>query len=220
MEKPDRMSDRCLACGVRVKATDSYCRRCGARAPQAPLPAADQTTLSLSAYLRQQGAASEDDEEVELWQGTFSWKGMIREGCLAAILSVVLFALRRPAGDPQLNTLIVLAVLAIWSMLLGLLIYRKLDMHYTITNHRLLHRHGILHRRSDRIEVIDIDDLRCEQNLLEQLLGVGRIVVHASDTSHDELALRGIDRVADVLEILEKVRRRERLQHGLHVEAL
>lgn len=212
---------RCLACGVRVKPTDAYCRRCGARAPTSAPPAEPMGTVSLAAHLP--GTAADDaEQEVELWSGTFSSKGMIREALVAALVTVVLWGLRSSVvtAESPAAALIGPAILAIWLLLAGLLVYRKLDAGYTITDQRLLHRHGILYRRTHRIEVIDIDDLRYEQGILEQLLGVGRIIVNSSDATHDELVMRGIDRVGEVFDTLEQARRRERLQHGLHVEAV
>jgi membrane protein YdbS with pleckstrin-like domain len=228
------MELRCNACGVRVKPHDVYCRRCGARnaaadelEANAELAAEDlakqQTTLSMTEHVRSGivGPARRlDEDEVVLWHGTFCWKAMIREGLVAIALTAILLAIRGRVSDPQIAATIIPAIAAVWLLVAALLVYRKLDAGYTITNQRLIHKHGILYRRTHRIEAIDIDDLRYEQGILEQLIGVGRINIYSSDATHGDLVMYGIAHVGSVFDILEKARRRERLQHGLHVESI
>jgi len=99
-----------------------------------------------------------------------------------------------------------------------LLIYRKLDVSYRLSNHRLMHETGILYRRNHRIEVIDIDDLSFEQGIVERLVNVGRIRVATSDISDRDLLMVGIDQPREVYERIERARRKERMRYGLHVE--
>ena len=216
------MTLRCAACGVRVKPDDAYCRRCGARndAQVEDADSGDRSTLSITDHLREAARSNIDDEETLLWRGSFCSKAMFREAALAAVLTVILWSVRSQIVDPQVVGLVIPAIAALWLLVAGLLVYRKLDANYTVTNQRLLHRHGILYRSTHRIETIDIDDLRFEQGIFEQMLGIGRIVVCSSDATHDDLVMYGIDHVERVFDMLEKARRRERLQHGLHVEAI
>ena len=206
---------RCAACGVLLHDNDAYCRRCGSRVPanSASDPAA--------------GAASplrgpqhlQDDPEVVLWEGNYSVKALYREAILAVLLTIVVPIGCLAAGGlgPRLALPV---VLLIWLLLGGLVVYRKLNVFYRITNQRLIHENGIFYRRINRIEVIDIDDLRCEQGLIERLLGIGRVVVGSSDRSHDWLVMAGIDRVRVVSEILDNARRLERRKHGLYIESV
>ncbi len=217
---------RCVACGVRIKPDDEYCRRCGARSPDSEKvsdsPPTGNPTLSMMDHVRDAAwaAGRSDDEEVELWQGNFSTKAMFREVALVFVLTVGFLALRSTLADPRIAGLVFPAILGLWFLLLALLAYRKLDASYIVTNQRLLHQHGILYRRTHRIEVIDIDDLRYEQGIFERMLGVGRIMIDSSDASHHDLIMYGIDNVDEVFHTLESARRKERLQHGLHVEAI
>ncbi len=160
-----------------------------------------------------------DPPEEVLWEDTFSWKAMYREMIGGIFLSVAVpMVLAATAPDLQRWTLPAIAL--VWAAIGLLLLYRKLDVWYTLTNQRLLHHKGILNRRVNRVEAIDIDDLYFEQGLIERLIGVGRITIRSSDASHPRLMLNGIDRVRDVYETIERARRTERMRHGLHVEAV
>jgi membrane protein YdbS with pleckstrin-like domain len=213
---------RCPACGVVVHDADDFCRRCGARILNKPgVDRADDPGVDAGrTRFSRPGGSHEDETEEILWEGTYSVIAMFRELLTAMALSIAMPIVTTASNDPSLQRWIVPAIALVWILFLSLVIYRKLDVWYRMTNQRLFHEDGILYRRINRIEIIDIDDLRCEQGLVERLLGVGRIVVRSSDDSHPVLIMRGLKRVRFVFELLDRSRRRERMRHGLHVEAL
>jgi hypothetical protein len=77
-----------------------------------------------------------------------------------------------------------------------------------------------LWRVTNRVEVIDIDDITFAQGPLERLLGVGTLQLTSSDRTHPELSLPGIDAVQQVASTFDDARRRERRKRGLHIEAV
>jgi hypothetical protein len=87
-----------------------------------------------------------------------------------------------------------------------------------LTNQRFIHESGILRRVSDRIEVLDMDDITFEQGIIERLVGVGTIRVMSSDRTHPELQMYGIDNVREVSGLFDDTRRAERRRRGLHIE--
>ncbi|HUG69216.1 MAG TPA: PH domain-containing protein [Pirellulaceae bacterium] len=151
------------------------------------------------------------DEERSLWAGGYSAKAMYGTwilGVLVAIgLAVGMFALP-PVGFGIPVLLILLGMV---------LAYKKLSVHYELTTQRFIHKSGILKRVSDRIEVIDIDDVTYEQGLVQRMLGVGTIRIASSDRTHPELVLSGIDGVQQVADTIDDVRRKERHKRGLHI---
>ena len=166
------------------------------------------------------GRQSRDEPEQTLWEGTYAVKAMFREFAVALALSAAVWVVTGAAEDAPIRAWTWPGIGVVAGLFVTLVIYRKLDVWYRITNQRLFHEDGILFRRLNRIEIIDIDDLRCEQGLIERLLGVGRIIVSSSDDSHPLLVMQGINRVRHVYEIIDRARRRERMRHGLHVEAV
>ncbi len=162
-----------------------------------------------------------DDEEIELWSGTFSAKGMVSYWLWAALATVLV-----PIGsaffvaEPSVWPIVLGALLLMWLILGGILVFQKLDVHYELTNQRLVHKVGILRRITNRIEVIDIDDVTFEQGLIERVLGVGSIAIFSSDRTDPSIVMSGIDEVFQVAELIDEARRTERVRRGIHIEAV
>ena len=98
--------------------------------------------------------------------------------------------------------------------------YRKLTVSYKLTTQRFIHESGLLKRVTDRIEVIDIDDVSLEQRVVERIMGVGSIKITSSDRSHPELHMHGIENVKEVALLIDDTRRAERRRRGLHIESI
>jgi len=165
-----------------------------------------------SAEARQ--ADNDNDEEQDLWSGGYSGKAMYGTWILGGIVTIGLIA------GMFAFPLVGLAIPVLWVFLSGMLAYKKLSVHYELTTQRFIHKSGILKRVSDRIEVIDIDDVTYEQGIVQRMLGVGTIRIASSDRTHPELVLSGIDGVASVADMIDDIRRKERRKRGLHIESI
>ncbi len=176
-----------------------------------------------STIKRLQSAALSDLEAAEmieqtLWQGTFSTKALYGEWCMLAVVLVIPVAVSAYFGWLG-------ATWWIWGGLfaLGFLyellksIYYKWSRMYRLTTQRFIHESGLVFRKTDRIEVIDIDDVTFVQNPFERMLGVGSITIHSSDRTTPTLTVRGIDQVSLVTNQMDAVRRKERLRRGVHI---
>jgi uncharacterized membrane protein YdbT with pleckstrin-like domain len=164
----------------------------------------------------------DDEEEKPLWEGRYSSKAMIGNWILAALITLALLV-GLMMWDFRNGTLwlIWLCVTALmWVGLWGFLKQRQWGCKYQLTTQRFIHETGILRRVTDRIEVIDIDDVSFEQGLVERFVGVGSITITSSDRSHPELVLHGIENVKDIAGTIDDVRRKERRRRGLHIEAI
>ncbi|HIA20267.1 MAG TPA: PH domain-containing protein, partial [Planctomycetaceae bacterium] len=115
---------------------------------------------------------------------------------------------------------VLLAIAVMWAYLGLMLLYRKMNVHYRLTTQRFIHRVGILTQVSDRIEVIDIDDVTFHQGFIERMVDVGSIKIESSDKSHPELWLLGIENVKIVANQIDDLRRQERHRRGLHIESI
>ena len=210
----------CQQCGVEAPDSSGFCPKCGARLGE---QAAEDVTPGVArmkelAASRQGGETPEED----LWTGSFSPKAMIGTWILMAIITVaaiVLGVLFLPAA-PLAWPVLIGGVLLMWLGGAAYLGYRRMSVHYRLTNHRFFHERGILKRSTDRIEVIDMDDITCEQGIVERMLGVGTVRITSSDRSHPELKLPGIDDVKQIAERMDNLRRAERMRRGLHIESI
>ena len=165
-----------------------------------------------SAEARQ--ADNAQDEEQDLWSGGYSAKAMYGTWILGGLVTIGLVA--GMFAFPPVG----LAIPALWILLAATLAYKKMSVNYQLTTQRFIHKKGILVRVTDRIEVIDIDDVTYQQGIVQRMLGVGTIRISSSDRTHPELVLSGIDGVAEVADTIDDVRRKERRKRGLHIESI
>jgi membrane protein YdbS with pleckstrin-like domain len=162
----------------------------------------------------------DDESERDLWRGHYSAKAMYGSFVLAALVSVALLVAAIVLGWLGLWFVWGGVIVVMWVAVLAVLLYKQLSRRYLLTTQRFIHESGILKRVTDRIEVIDIDDVTFQQGLVERMFGVGSIKIISSDRSHPELWLVGIDNVKEIADTIDDVRRKERRRRGLHIEAI
>lgn len=231
---------RCPVCQAEIQSEMTNCPSCGKRldsdepndagtaAPAADPPAAASpappAATSPGQRIREAIAgdgSDSSDVESELWEGGYSAKAMFGTWISTAAATIVALIVGAIYARSGLTWGIMLAVMAlVWAVEGLLLLYRRLNVHYRLTTQRLLHERGILSRSTDRIEVIDMDDITTQQGFVERLLGVGTIKVLSSDKTDPEFYLVGIENVHDVYDKLDRARRTERTRRGLHIEAI
>jgi len=163
----------------------------------------------------------ENDVEEELWEGGYSSKAMIGAWAVSGLITIALLAIwsiwvRTTWAWIAMGVAIVL----LWAFQAARLLYRQWNIRYRLTSQRFVHQTGILRRVTDRIELIDVDDITFEQGLLERFVGVGTIRVSSSDRTHPEFVMPGIENVGDVAGLIDDARRTERRRRGLHIESI
>ena len=163
---------------------------------------------------------SPDDAEHDLWKGGFSPKAMLGYWLLAGLVTVVAIVVGIFAINPVVWIIGIAVAFSLWVAFALYLLYQRLGVEYHLTTQRLFHRQGILSRVTNRIEVIDIDDVQFTQSFVERFLGVGTIRILSTDISDPKLIMTGIDDVKNVFDIIDKVRRDERRRRGLHIETV
>ena len=227
---------RCSSCDAEVLQQAVFCHKCGMRldveSQQFPPYVAEQNNPAGEATppaagpadtFRQQlaaGSASNAEPERELWQGGYSSKAMIGAWGLSGTVTLTLLILGIYFSQWWLWIGITVAVLALWAYQLLTLLYRRLNVRYTLTNQRFVHETGVLRRTTDRIEVIDMDDITVDQKVFERLVGVGTIRIVSSDTTHPNLVMPGIENVKEVAGIIDDSRCAERYRRGVHIESI
>jgi membrane protein YdbS with pleckstrin-like domain len=194
----------CPTCGAESVETATFCHQCGARLASAAEPAAHAATRV---------RAATDIPEEPLWEGSFSAKAMVGYWCLAAVLSVAAVVAAVVWSDWWWAFLG--GAVALWAGLGLMLLYNQLSVRYRLTNQRFFHERGILRRVTNRIDVLEIDDVTFEQGPVERFLGTGLLIVFSSDRTNPKLYMPGIDRVQDVAALIDQARRAERVRRGL-----
>ena len=184
----------------------------------------DSRAGSPAARFQQEVAAKQadlddSDDEQDVWQGGYSPKAMVGTWGLLGLASLVILAISIATGGASL--LIALGVIVlIWAFAGLVYAWRRLGVQYELTSQRFVHQKGLLTRRTDRIEVIDIDDVSFTQGPIERIFSVGTIVLTSSDRTHPVLSMIGIADVKRVAGMIDDVRRKERRRRSLHIESI
>lgn len=218
---------KCSACGAETPDDTVFCGKCGHNLKneenEPTRPAAESTVTTVTPAERFKNAVAgvsgdDEDEEETLWVGGYSGKDMVGYWMLAAIASVLFVVGTIYFELPWLTPVVLIALT--WIGVLLVLAYRKMGVYYELTTQRFIHKSGILKRTSDRLEVIDIDDVTFSQGLIQRMMNVGTIRISSSDRTHPELLLLGIENVHEIADNIDDVRRKERRRRGLHIESI
>lgn len=159
------------------------------------------------------------DAEVVLWQGGYNGRALTGAWLTAGLLAVAMGigGLIDHGWDGGLFLGLIGAV--VFGGGVGLyLAYRKLAVHYVLTDRQFVCHHGLLRRRADPMDVIEIDDVAFWQRGLQRWWGVGTVKIISSDRSRPDRLLYGIHHVADVAAEFDRSRRAERIRRGLFIE--
>lgn len=229
---------KCQTCQQDVDPGARFCQHCGARLlgqfdpspeenhpssppdepPKGNTPPEDAARHPAESFR----GGRRDEPERDIWSGGYTFLSLIGTWVLAAAVTLLglvgVVVLAPGSGIVWLAWLGVSA--ALWALGGLRLVYYRLSIHYRLTSQRLIHEHGLLSRQTERIEVIDVDDVTVHQSFLERLVGVGTLRITSSDRTHPELILRGIQDVRQVATQFDEARRAERIRRSLHIEQI
>ena len=204
---------KCSSCDGEIASEVGFCPKCGTKVGAAPDGDAvgERTAAPFS-----RSSTGGDDQEEALWSGGYSGKAMVGSWLVGGLATVLLIVgcVMLPVGIPVFLGIGIL----IWLSLAAVFAYRRYSIRYELTTQRFIHVCGILTRTSDRIEMIDIDDVTFTQSIVERMFDVGTIKLSSSDRTHPVFKLIGIADVKHVTDLIDDARRRERRKRGLHIE--
>ncbi len=215
----------CPACGQETPTGSAFCSHCGQRLDataaghvergQSGTPrAANEATPSARTAA---GDASIYTEE-ELWTGRYSPRDMVGTYIAAGLVSlgIVIGASVINHRDVWLGALVVILLMVSAAGLT--LAHRRLNIRYRLTTQRLIQESGILTLRTDRIDIIDINDITVEQGPIQRLMGLGAIKVASNDRTHADLVMPGIENVNHVADLMDNARRAVQRRRGLRID--
>src|SRR5438309_7865092 len=179
------MTMNCRHCGAEIPSGATFCPGCGERLADAPAGAADTSSPIGAEQLQHKTAQVRDARDIpekELWRGAYSYKAIFGSAVGAGIITLVGLILLIWVV-PVIRWIILAALLVMW-LYIGLsAMHRRVGLRYRLTNQRFFIETGILRRMSERIEVIDINDMEFVRGLFERRFRVGSIKLCASDQS-------------------------------------
>lgn len=110
-------------------------------------------------------------------------------------------------GTALLIVWVVVGLLVVWWVLRPVLVW--LTASYTITNRRLITRHGVITRRGHDIPLARVSDVAYERDLIDRVLGCGTLVISDASTNGQVM-------IYDIPHVEETHRKLTQLLHDLH----
>ena len=145
--------------------------------------------------------------------GSYSGK-KLRSWLLMVILITILFVVFGVYLSRGFYIWIIVLLIPIfaWFHYLCAYFYRTWTIKYRLTSHRLYNESGLLKKTVDTMEIIDMEDLRMEQTLLDRVVngGVGTIIILSNDKTHPEIKLEGLENPQQAFESIDEIRRQRR----------
>lgn len=162
------------------------------------------------------------DPDVELWRGRYSGWAMFPTWILLTLITAgaILLAvvISRRVEYPLTIWAVLLGIVALlWIYYLLLYLYRRYTVSYRVTSYRFYNEKGLLFRSVNAMEIIDIDDMSLEQNLLERMVGVGRVVLRTKDPSDPFFVISGLKDPQIAFQKIDGARRDERIRRGINI---
>lgn len=175
---------------------------------------------------QQEKVPKRGDPDVELWSASYSIWGMIGTWVLLAIVTLAVtvldfFLMRGPFFKDHALLLweVSLGLVGlVWLFFLIIAWYRAATIRWRLTTYRFYNQKGFVFRSVDSMEVIDIDDIALHHNLLERLVGVGRIILRTKDPSDPILVLEGVPNPEEAFKKIDKARRDEQIRRSIKVQ--
>jgi uncharacterized membrane protein YdbT with pleckstrin-like domain len=166
-----------------------------------------------------QSDSGDTDTEQTLWEGNYSAMAMLGYAVSLLVASIALIVVSAIYEVPTIPISLIIVGVA-WLILGMIYAARRFGIQYELTSQRFIHQTGLLARRTDRIEVIDIDDVSFYQGPVQRMLGIGTIDIVSSDRSHPVVKMPGIADVKRVAGMIDDVRRKERKSRSLHIQTM
>lgn len=105
--------------------------------------------------------------------------GLIAAGGLIGVGTALIPSSFRPGG--QIAVALLGLALALWWAIIPYLRWRTST--YTLTNRRLITRHGILNRTGKDFPLVRVNDVSYEQSVSDRMLGCGTLVISSAAES-------------------------------------
>jgi uncharacterized membrane protein YdbT with pleckstrin-like domain len=146
-----------------------------------------------------------------LFHGHPSWLSMLAfhvKGVVAAIAAGVLAGLVSAAVSGTVNVLwVVLAVLAVFALVIARGIVRRKRTSYTITSERLTIQLGLMSRELHETRLDRVQNVSTRQSVLERLLGVGTVDFDTAGGAAFDFSFHGVAHPRQIVRTVDQALR-------------
>jgi uncharacterized membrane protein YdbT with pleckstrin-like domain len=149
--------------------------------------------------------------EKVIFQGHPSWRSILSfyiKGLLVAVVLGAIVAGATKVADDDVNKgLTAAAVIAIFVLVLIAGYFKRLFTTYTISNHRLHIKRGIISRAEQQTAINRVQNVNTNQGILERLLQIGTVDFDTAAGDDYDFQFAGVEDPRDVVEAVHKAQR-------------
>ncbi len=145
-----------------------------------------------------------------IFEGHPSWRsilGFYIKGLGVVVLAGAIAGLATISGDEVDAGLIALVVLAVLVAVLVAGYLKRLFTTYTITNHRLHIRRGIIARAEQQTQIIRVQNVNTHQSVLHRMLTIGNVNFDTAAGDDYDFEFSGVDSPQEVVEAVHRAQR-------------
>jgi len=146
-----------------------------------------------------------------LFEGHPSWRSIIGfyiVGLLGvAVAGAIAAGVTRVIGDEVDRGVVAVVVLIATALLLIVGLIRRVATTYTITNHRLHIRKGIVARHVQQARLERVQNVNTNQSVLERILQVGTVDFDTAGTTDSDFSFEGVAQPEKVMAAVDQAQR-------------
>jgi len=143
-----------------------------------------------------------------VWQANPSWLGMI--GWYLKFVGLAILAAAFAYGLAHVGVIAtavaVLIGLAAIAAAVGAGHLKRKTTRYMITEHQVIEQFGIINTHSEQARIEQITNVTIDRNILERMLGIGRINIDTANDRADILRWWGVEQPGEVEDLIERLK--------------
>jgi uncharacterized membrane protein YdbT with pleckstrin-like domain len=146
-----------------------------------------------------------------IFEGHPSWRSIlgfyIKGLVLVALGGVAVGVATKVAGDDVDTGLVTLVVVVLLVIVLAAGYIKRLFTTYTITNHRLHIRRGIIARAEQQTLINRVQNVNTHQSVLQRMLAIGNVNFDTAAGDDYDFEFAGVSSPADVVDAVHRAQR-------------
>lgn len=109
-------------------------------------------------------------------------------------------------------SLLLIIPVCVWIYFGAVYFYRTTTIHYRLTQHHFSNEKGLFTKTKDTLELINIEDMKLQQTLVDRLVngGTGTVILLSNDKTDPELKIKGLEAPNAAFESINTLRQRAR----------
>ncbi len=137
------------------------------------------------------------------------WSAILREGALSILVLVLIILIA--VMDFSWRIWLILALVALWLILVARGLIRWWTTQHVITNERVIHRMGLVSKKGKEIPLEVVNDVAFNQTAFERIFGTGDVLIESAGT-HGQTRYADIPKPEHIQSVIYQARERRKVE--------